>query len=132
MDIIRPRRDPASTPDRTISTSTNPLSFYNDHGHYSSFGGIAFKADEGKHVAASLGNTKGLILQNHGLLTVAKTADGPAFLFGTINRCIQAQLLAVAACAGRGTQTVKAPYEEAEFTRNVYNDEMVSIMFQSA
>ncbi|OQU95504.1 Clas II Aldolase and Adducin domain-containing protein isoform 2 [Cladophialophora immunda] len=106
--------------------------FYKDHGIYSGFGGIAFKADEGHHIAAALGNTKGVILQNHGHLTVAKTVDGAAFLFGAMDRCIQAQLLADAACAGRGTQTIKVAHDEAEYSRNVYNDEMVYIMFQSA
>ncbi|ETI25557.1 hypothetical protein G647_02330 [Cladophialophora carrionii CBS 160.54] len=106
--------------------------FYNDHGIYSGFGGIAFKADEGRQIAAALGNTKGVILRNHGHLTVGKTVDGAAFLFGAMDRCIQAQLLADAACAGRGTTTLKVEHEEAEYTRNVYNDEMVYIMFQSA
>lgn len=129
--------------------------FYNDHSIYEGFGGIAFKADEGKHIAQALGNTKGVILQNHGHLTVAKTVDGAAFLFGAMDRCIQvcdsllsfiskcecmcaerceqqAQLLADAACAGRGTATIKVGHEEAEYTRKTYNDEMVYIMFQSA
>ncbi|RVX70848.1 hypothetical protein B0A52_06004 [Exophiala mesophila] len=106
--------------------------FYNDHGIYSGFGGIAFKQDEGRHIAEALGNTKGVILQNHGHLTVAKTVDGAAFLFGAMDRCIQAQLLADAACAGRGTQTIKVSPEAAEYTRSNYNDEMIYIMFQSA
>lgn len=91
-----------------------------------------FKEDEGKHIAQALGGTKGVILQNHGHLTVAKTVDGAAFLFGAMDRCIQAQLLADAACAGRGSTTIKVGHEEAEYTRNTYNDEMVYIMFQSA
>lgn len=49
-----------------------------------------------------------------------------------MDRCIQAQLMADAACAGRGTKTIKVGHEEAEYTRKVYNDEMVYIMFQSA
>ncbi|KAL6247051.1 hypothetical protein RBB50_006359 [Rhinocladiella similis] len=106
--------------------------FYNDHGVYSGFGGIVFKEDEGRHIAQALGGTKGVILQNHGHLTVAKTVDGAAFLFGAMDRCIQAQLLADAACAGRGSTTIKVGHEEAEYTRNTYNDEMVYIMFQSA
>ncbi|KIW79871.1 hypothetical protein Z517_06486 [Fonsecaea pedrosoi CBS 271.37] len=106
--------------------------FYNDHGIYSGFGGIAFNPDEGKHIAAALGDKKAVILQNHGHLAVAKTVDGAAFLFGAMDRCIQAQLLADAAAAGRGTKTIKVGHEEAEFTRKTYNDEMVYIMFQSA
>jgi ribulose-5-phosphate 4-epimerase/fuculose-1-phosphate aldolase len=106
--------------------------FYNDHGIYAGFGGIAFNPDEGLHIAEALGDTKGVILQNHGHMTVAKTVDGAAFLFGAMDRCIQAQLMADAACAGRGTTTVKVDVEAAEYTRKTYNDEMVYIMFQSA
>jgi ribulose-5-phosphate 4-epimerase/fuculose-1-phosphate aldolase len=114
--------------------------FYKDHGIYRGFGGIALeKAAEGEHIAQALGNTKAVILQNHGLLTVAKTVDGAAFLFGAFDRCIQAQLLADAAAGGRkasgeetGTQTIKVGEEEARYTRDLYNDEMVYIMFQSA
>ena len=106
--------------------------FYQDHGVYAGFGGIAWDPDEGEHIAAALGDTKGVILQNHGHLTVAKTVDGAAFLFGAMDRCIQAQLLADAAAAGRKTSTIKIGHEEALFSRNLYNDEMVYIMFQSA
>lgn len=65
-------------------------------------------------------------------MTVAKTVDGAAFLFGAMDRCIQAQLMADAAAAGRGTPTIKVGHEEAEYSRNLYNDEMLYIMFQSA
>ncbi|OAG42681.1 hypothetical protein AYO21_02964 [Fonsecaea monophora] len=106
--------------------------FYNDHGIYSGFGGIAFNPDEGEHIAAALDDKKVFILQNRGHLAVAKTVDGAAFLFGAMDRCIQTRLLADAAATGRGTKTIKVGHEEAEFTRKTYNDEMVYIMFQSA
>lgn len=48
-----------------------------------------------------------------------------------MDRCIQAQLAADAAAAGRGTQTIKVSHEEAEYTRRVYTDEMEYVMFQS-
>lgn len=63
---------------------------------------------------------------------MAKSVDGAAFLFGAMDRCIQAQLMADAACAGRGTQTIKVGHEEAQYTHDTYNDEMTWIMFQSA
>lgn len=106
--------------------------FYEDHGLYAGFGGIAVDPEEGEHIVAALGSTKAVILQNHGILTVAKSVDGAAFLFGAMDRCIQAQLLADAASAGRGIQTIKIDRAEAEYTRNNYNDEMTYIMFQSA
>lgn len=105
--------------------------FFEDHGVYEGFGGIAFDPEEGQHIAEALGKTKAVILQNHGILTVGKTVDAAAFLFGAMDRCIQAQLLADAACAGRGTQTIKVGRAEAEYTRDSYNDEMAYIMFQS-
>ena len=47
--------------------------------------------------------------------------------------------MADAAAAGRrargetkGTETIKVTPEVAEYTRNIYNDEMAYIMFQSA
>lgn len=111
---------------------TAGIRFYGDHAIYKGFGGIAFAREEGEHIAQALGEKKAVILQNHGILTVAKTVDGAAFLFGAMDRCIQAQLLADAASAGRGTPTIKIGHAEAEYTRRVYNDEMTYIMFQPA
>lgn len=134
-----PEEQPARQ-DKVPRTDEFTLRFYKDHGIYRGFGGIALeKKTEGEHIAQALGNTKAVILQNHGLLTVAKTVDGAAFLFGAFDRCIQAQLLADAAAGGRaargqktGTETIKVSEEEAEYTRNIYNDEMTYIMFQSS
>jgi ribulose-5-phosphate 4-epimerase/fuculose-1-phosphate aldolase len=90
-----------------------------------------YASEEGGRIAEALGNKKAVILQNHGILTVAKTVDAATFLFGALDRCIEAQLIADAAAAGRGTKTVKIGHEQAEWTRNVYTDEMTYIMFQS-
>lgn len=87
--------------------------------------------EEGRHIAEAIGDRKAVILQNHGILTVAKTVDAATFLFGALDRCIEAQLMADAAAAGRGTKTVKVGHEQATYTRSVYTDEMTYIMFQS-
>jgi len=105
--------------------------FYGDHAIYDDFGGIVLAHEEGRRIARALGNNKAVILQNHGILTVAKTVDGATFLFGAMDRCIQAQLMADAAAAGRGTPTIKVGHEEAEYTRRIYTDEMEYNMFQS-
>jgi hypothetical protein len=70
---------------------------------------------------------------------VAKTVDAATFLFGAFDRCIQAQLMADAAAAGRaargdkeGAKTIWASEEVARYTRDAYNDERAYIMFQSA
>jgi len=81
--------------------------FYNDHAIYDNFGGIVLAHEEGRRIAKALGNNKAVILQNHGILTVAKTVDGATFLFGAMDQCIQAQLMADAAAAGKGTPTIK-------------------------
>lgn len=137
---ILSKSTPYALNDKRIAQLMETSSFYKDHGIYRGFGGIALeKKTEGEHIAAALGNTKACILQNHGLIAVAKTVDGAAFLFGAFDRCIQAQLLADAAAGGRkargdstGTETIKVSEAEAEYTRNIYNDEMTYIMFQSA
>lgn len=72
-----------------------------------------------------------MILQNHGILTVAKTVDAATYLFGAMDRCIEAQLQADAAAAGRGSSTIKVGHEEAEYSRRLYTDEMTYVMFQS-
>ena len=112
-----------------IKPLTIPSSrFYKDHG-LAPFGGIALsKHEEGEHIAAALGQTKACILQNHGHLTAAKTVDAAVFLFGAFDRCIQAQLMADAAVAGRkasgkteGVKTVYVNEEIANYTREMYN-----------
>lgn len=105
--------------------------FYQDHAIYNNFGGIVYASEEGRRIAEALGDKKAVILQNHGLLTVAKTVDAAAFLFGAMDRCAEAQLLADAAAAGRGTKTLKVGHEQATYSRSVYTDEMTYIMFQS-
>ena len=106
--------------------------FYNDHGICFHHGGIAFKSEEGKAIAQALGPHKAVILGNHGHLTVGKTVDAAAFLFGAFDRCIQAQMMADTAAAARGIKTIHVDHEVAEYSRTNYTDEMTYIMFQSA
>lgn len=97
-------------------------SFYEDHAIYDAFGGIVLAREEGRRIAKALGTCKAAILQNHGILTVAKSVDGAVFLFGAMDRCIEAQLLADAASAGRGTPTIKVDHETALYTQRNYTD----------
>ena len=109
-----------------------PGSFYNCHSVYEGFGGSALDPQEGINIANALGNSKAVILQNHGILTVSKTVDGAAFNFGALDRCIEAQLLADAAARGSGWETIKVGHDEAEYTSKVYNDELEYVTFQCA
>jgi ribulose-5-phosphate 4-epimerase/fuculose-1-phosphate aldolase len=67
---------------------------------YEEFGGVVFDEAEGRRLAAALGDQgKGMILRNHGLLTVGETVDEAAYLFTLMERSCQVQLLADAAAA---------------------------------
>ena len=46
------------------------LRFYGSHSVYPQFGGVVLDREEGRRIAACLGDGKAVILQNHGLLTV--------------------------------------------------------------
>ncbi|WP_019633440.1 class II aldolase/adducin family protein [Actinomadura atramentaria] len=92
--------------------------FYQDHGLFDDYTGVVTDLEEGKRIAAALGDTKAVILRNHGLLTVGSTVDAAAWWFITMERSCQVQLLAKAA----GTVVPIEP-ENAELThRQIGND----------
>ena len=80
--------------------------FYNDHGIYDEYGGVAFELDEGVRIARALGPMKAVILRNHGLLTAGKTVEEAAWWYITMERSCQAQLLAEAASHGQPLRLV--------------------------
>lgn len=83
---------------------------------YPEFGGIVFTEEEGKRLAASLGpKGKGMILRNHGLLTVGSTVDEAAFLFTNMERSCEVQLM-VEAAAANGIEKVYVDDEAARYT----------------
>ncbi|PKX89339.1 class II aldolase/adducin family protein [Aspergillus novofumigatus IBT 16806] len=90
--------------------------FYNDHIVYKQFNGVVLAEEEGKNIAQALGNKKAAMLQNHGLLTVGRTVEETVFWFVSLEKCCYAQLLADAAAAGRGGQTIKIDDADAAFT----------------
>jgi ribulose-5-phosphate 4-epimerase/fuculose-1-phosphate aldolase len=71
---------------------------------------------EGKNIAQALGQKKAALLINHGLLTVGGTVEEAVFWFVSMEKCCHAQLMADAAAAGRGGETVKIGEEEARYT----------------
>jgi ribulose-5-phosphate 4-epimerase/fuculose-1-phosphate aldolase len=76
--------------------------FFEDHGVYQGFNGVVIDTAEGGNVANALGQTKAVILRNHGLLTVGQSVDEAAWWFIRMDRCCQVQLMAEAA----GTPTL--------------------------
>lgn len=94
--------------------------FHNAHAVYARYGGIVFAAEEGEHIASALGDTnKGVILLNHGLLTVGSTVDEAGFMFGLLDRACAMQL-AVEAAAANG------------IPKNVISDEEAAHNFKMA
>lgn len=86
---------------------------------YNNHGGVVLGAEEGDRIADALGpNGKGCILRNHGLLTVGTTVDEAAWLFTSMERSCQVQLLANMA-AGTGCPKVLITDEEAKFNQDV-------------
>ena len=71
--------------------------FYNNHVVFNDFTGVVLDPQEGKRIALALNGCKAAILQNHGLLTLGETVDEALWLFVTMERSCQAQLLAEAA-----------------------------------
>src|SRR3954464_779103 len=70
--------------------------FYGDHALFDDYTGVVLDLDEGKRLAHALGESKAVILRNHGLLTVGHSVDEAAWWFITMERSCQAQLLAEA------------------------------------
>ncbi|HLI24404.1 MAG TPA: class II aldolase/adducin family protein [Acidimicrobiales bacterium] len=71
--------------------------FFEDHGLYTDYGGVANDVEEGKRIAAALGDHKAAVLVNHGLITVGQSVEEAVFWFVTMERTCQAELLAMAA-----------------------------------
>lgn len=71
--------------------------FFEDHGLYADYGGVANDVDEGKRIAVAVGAHKAAVLVNHGLITVGHSVDEAVFWFVTMERTCQAELLAMSA-----------------------------------
>lgn len=71
--------------------------FFEDHELFAGFGGVVLDADEGKAIAATLGEAKAVVLANHGLLTVGGSVEEAAWWFIAMDRSCQVQLIAEAA-----------------------------------
>ncbi len=93
--------------------------FYEDHVLFDDFSGVVLDSSEGKRIAATLGDNKAAILENHGLLTVGESIESAAWWFITMERSCQAQLMAEAA----GTPKLITP-EAAAQTYNTIGSEL--------
>ncbi len=71
--------------------------FFEDHAKYDDYRGVVNDLEEGRRIGVALGDSKAVILANHGLLTVGGSVAEAAWWFVTMERSCQAQLLAMAA-----------------------------------
>ncbi|NEU31309.1 class II aldolase/adducin family protein [bacterium LRH843] len=71
--------------------------FYGDISLFDDYTGEVLDLEEGKKIGRALGENKAVVLQNHGLLTVGTTVDSAAWWFITLERTVQAQMIAEAA-----------------------------------
>ena len=71
--------------------------FYDDHALFDSYSGVVLDIEEGKSIGHALGDSKSVILRNHGLLTVGQSVEEAAWWFITMERSCHAQLMAEAA-----------------------------------
>jgi len=86
----------------TLGRLLDPLtqdacSFFEAHGLFDDYTGVVVDTEEGKRIAHALGDHKAAILRNHGILTVGQTVDEAAWLYITMERTCEVQLLAEAA-----------------------------------
>ncbi|MBR9728908.1 class II aldolase/adducin family protein [Shewanella intestini] len=77
--------------------SQDACAFYNNHALLDTFTGVVAQLSEGDMIATALADHCAVILQNHGLLTVASSVDAACAIFCSMERCCQSQLLAQAA-----------------------------------
>ena len=87
-----------STLGRTLDPLTqDSCAFYQDHTLFDDFRGVVLDTDEGARIAAALGDHKGVILKNHGILTAGPTVEAAAWWYIALDNACHAQLLAEAA-----------------------------------
>ncbi|SDH78440.1 Ribulose-5-phosphate 4-epimerase/Fuculose-1-phosphate aldolase [Alteribacillus persepolensis] len=68
--------------------------FYEDHSIIADYNGVVYEGEEGQKIVETLGNRKGVILGNHGLLTVGQSVEEAAWWYISMERCCQSQLMA--------------------------------------
>lgn len=115
---------------KAYSTFCKPLeminqdvcTFFKSHAVYGDFGGVALEAEEGEAIAEAIGNGKGAILRNHGLITVGETVDEAAYLLTLMEKSckIQMEVDTYAAITGAPKYLIDDP--EASYTHDTQAD----------
>lgn len=90
----------AAIPEGLLPCSQPAVRLFRRLGRHA-YEGLAFAADEQLRLVAALGDLDGVILENHGLLTVGRTVAEAFVLMMLADRAAQVQLAAMAATGGR-------------------------------
>jgi ribulose-5-phosphate 4-epimerase/fuculose-1-phosphate aldolase len=111
-----------STLGRLIDPLTqDSAAFFEDHAVFAEFSGVVLDPSEGRKIAETLGTKKAVILQNHGILTVAQSVEGAVWRYLALENACQAQLLAEAAGTPR-----RIPTDVARLTASQVGNEVGS------
>ncbi|WP_078856418.1 class II aldolase/adducin family protein [Streptomyces sp. NBRC 109706] len=71
--------------------------FYQDQVLYDAYEGPSISVEQGKDIAAKLGDKRAILLRHHGLITVGRSVDEAAHWFFTYEGAAEVQLTAAAA-----------------------------------
>jgi len=101
--------------------------FFEDHEVFDDYTGVVVDLAEGARIAKVLGDSKAVILANHGNVTVGTSVDEAVWWFVTMERTCQVQLMVEGAGGGR-----PIPDDVARFTREQIGNPLVGwLSFQS-
>jgi len=90
----------AMVPGGLLPTTQHAMRLFQRLGRHA-YEGLALSEAEGQRLVRNLGELDGLILENHGTLTVGRTVAEAYMLMHHLERAARAQLRAMAATAGR-------------------------------
>jgi ribulose-5-phosphate 4-epimerase/fuculose-1-phosphate aldolase len=105
----------AMVPGGLLPTTQHAMRLYQRIGRHA-YEGLALGEAEGKRLVANLGELDGLILENHGTLTVGRSVAEAYMLMHHLERAARAQLRAMAAVSAVGGQVLVASDEVAART----------------
>ena len=100
--------------------SQDAACFYNNHAVVgASAGAVAVEKESGQSVAQAIGRVRGVLHQNHGLLTCSRhSIDDAAFWFIALERCCQVQLQVTASGVAPQLLSDKTAQYSAEHVGN--------------
>lgn len=109
-----------------LPISQESCAFFDDHQIFDDHEVSIRSVDGGRRIAAALGNSRAVILRNHGLLTVGSSVEAAVGLFALMERCAEIQVKSSGVSGG--PQQITA--EMAVRTHNEFTDNAVGHVFE--